>query len=93
MAKYGKRTTEAKKAFAGKFNVTVEDAVALIKANSKAKFDETVEIAMNLGVDPRLLIKWSEEWLTFQMVLGNLYEWLFLLVDQRLRKLKKLALI
>ena len=53
MAKYGKRTTEAKKAFAGKFNVTVEDAVALIKANSKAKFDETVEIAMNLGVDPR----------------------------------------
>ena len=53
MAKYGKRTTEAKKAFAGKFNVTVEDAVALIKANSKAKFDETVDIAMNLGVDPR----------------------------------------
>ena len=53
MAKYGKRTTEAKKAFAGKFNVTVENAVALIKANSKAKFDETVEIAMNLGVDPR----------------------------------------
>ena len=53
MAKYGKRTTEAKKAFAGKSNVTVEDAVALIKANSKAKFDETVEIAMNLGVDPR----------------------------------------
>ena len=53
MAKYGKRTTDAKKAFAGKFNVTVEDAVALIKANSKAKFDETVEIAMNLGVDPR----------------------------------------
>ncbi len=30
-----------------------EDAVELIKANAKAKFDETVEISMNLGVDPR----------------------------------------
>ena len=31
----------------------VEDAVKLIKAGAKAKFDETIEIAMNLGVDPR----------------------------------------
>jgi len=31
----------------------VNDAIALIKANATAKFDETVEIAMNLGVDPR----------------------------------------
>jgi large subunit ribosomal protein L1 len=29
------------------------EAVALIKSNSKSKFDETIEIAMNLGVDPR----------------------------------------
>jgi large subunit ribosomal protein L1 len=33
--------------------VGVEDAVKLVKANAKAKFDETVEIAINLGVDPR----------------------------------------
>ncbi|MEE2567763.1 50S ribosomal protein L1 [Hyphobacterium marinum] len=32
---------------------TVDDAVAAVKANAKAKFDETVEIAINLGVDPR----------------------------------------
>ena len=31
----------------------LEDAVKLVKANAKAKFDETVEIAINLGVDPR----------------------------------------
>jgi large subunit ribosomal protein L1 len=31
----------------------IEDAVKLIKARSKAKFDETVEVAMNLGVDPK----------------------------------------
>ena len=29
------------------------EAVALVKQNAKAKFDETVEIAMNLGIDPR----------------------------------------
>ncbi|MDB5430428.1 MAG: ribosomal protein [Caulobacter sp.] len=31
----------------------VEAAVALVKANAKAKFDEGIEIAVNLGVDPR----------------------------------------
>jgi len=33
--------------------LSVEDAVKQVKANAKAKFDETVEIAVNLGVDPR----------------------------------------
>ena len=31
----------------------VEEAVKLVKNGAKAKFDETIEIAMNLGVDPR----------------------------------------
>jgi len=53
MAKLGKRTRAAREAFAGKENLSVEDAVALVKANAVAKFDETVEISMNLGVDPR----------------------------------------
>jgi large subunit ribosomal protein L1 len=53
MAKVGKRTRSAREAFVGKENITVEEAVTLIKANTKTKFDETVEIAMNLGVDPR----------------------------------------
>ena len=53
MAKLGKRTAAAREAFAGKEFVTVEEAVALVKANASAKFDESVEIAMNLGVDPR----------------------------------------
>ncbi|MBS9715503.1 50S ribosomal protein L1 [Pseudohalocynthiibacter aestuariivivens] len=53
MAKLGKRTKAAREAFAGKYDVTVEEAVSLIKANANAKFDETVEVAMNLGVDPR----------------------------------------
>ncbi|CUH52614.1 50S ribosomal protein L1 [Shimia marina] len=53
MAKLGKRTAAAREAFAGKSNLTVEEAVALVKGSASAKFDETVEIAVQLGVDPR----------------------------------------
>ncbi len=53
MAKVGKRIAAARTAFEGKANLKVADAIALVKANATAKFDETVEIALNLGVDPR----------------------------------------
>ncbi|MEL7026532.1 MAG: 50S ribosomal protein L1, partial [Pseudomonadota bacterium] len=53
MAKLGKRTRAAREAVAGKADLTVEEAVALVKANASAKFDETIEIAMNLGVDTK----------------------------------------
>ncbi len=53
MATTGKRTTAAREAFAGKADLAVAEAVSLVKANATAKFDETVEISMNLGVDPR----------------------------------------
>lgn len=53
MAKVAKRTAAARAHFEGKSNLSVEDAVKLIKTAASAKFDETLEIAMNLGVDPR----------------------------------------
>jgi large subunit ribosomal protein L1 len=53
MAKLGKRTRAAREAFVGKENLSVEEAVALVKGNASAKFDETIEIAVNRGVDPR----------------------------------------
>jgi large subunit ribosomal protein L1 len=53
MAKNGKRTRAAREAFADKSGLTVEDAIKLIKTAASAKFDETLEIAMNLGVDPK----------------------------------------
>jgi large subunit ribosomal protein L1 len=34
-------------------DLSVAEAVKAVKANATAKFDETIEIAMNLGVDPR----------------------------------------
>ncbi len=48
-------TSKRVKAWTGDRTVThpVEEAVKLVKANAKAKFDESVEIAVNLGVDPR----------------------------------------
>jgi len=51
MAKLPKR----EQAFGGDRNavVALEEAVKLVKANATAKFDESVEIAVNLGVDPR----------------------------------------
>ncbi len=53
MTKIAKRVAKAREAFEGKANLGVAEAVALVKANATAKFDETVEVALNLGVDPR----------------------------------------
>ena len=49
----GKRIRNAKKAVEDKALVPLAEAVSLVKQNASAKFDETVEVAMNLGVDPR----------------------------------------
>ena len=53
MSKQGKRYTAASKTVNPDHRYGLEEAVKMVKANAKAKFDETIEIAMNLGVDPR----------------------------------------
>ncbi len=53
MAKLSKKARAQHEAFAGKHHVSVSEAVSLVKSNATAKFDETIEISMNLGVDPR----------------------------------------
>ena len=53
MANLGKRTRSIRETVKNKENLSVEDAMALVKSNATAKFDETIEIAMNLGVDTR----------------------------------------
>jgi large subunit ribosomal protein L1 len=51
------KLTKKQKAQAGSVDrdklYAVEEALSIVKANATAKFDETVEIALNLGVDPR----------------------------------------
>ena len=53
MAKLGKRKTAVNEAVDRNRNYSVAEAAALVKSNAKAKFDETIEISINLGVDPR----------------------------------------
>ncbi|MEM8987503.1 MAG: 50S ribosomal protein L1 [Pseudomonadota bacterium] len=53
MAKPGKRISAGRAAVDRDKDYGLTEAVALIKEHAKTKFDETVEIAMNLGVDPR----------------------------------------
>jgi len=53
MAKLGKRLTDAYKSVNRDNFYSLEEAVTLVKGAAKAKFDETIEIAMNLGIDPR----------------------------------------
>ncbi len=53
MAKVGKRTAKALEGLDRNKVYDVAEAVKEIKQRASAKFDETVEVAMNLGVDPR----------------------------------------
>src|SRR5579871_5484929 len=51
--KAGKRIRTAREAIERMKLYPVDEAVKLVKERAKAKFDETIEVAMNLGVDPR----------------------------------------
>ena len=53
MAKQGKRLRAAYAAVDAETQYGLDQAIELIKAGATAKFDETVEVAINLGVDPR----------------------------------------
>jgi large subunit ribosomal protein L1 len=53
MAKQGKRLKAIYAGIDREAALPLEAAIRAVKANAKAKFDETIEIAMNLGIDPR----------------------------------------
>ncbi|MDG1437801.1 MAG: 50S ribosomal protein L1 [Emcibacteraceae bacterium] len=53
MAKLGKRAKAMLKGLDLKASYSIDEASKILKASSKVKFDETVEVAINLGVDPR----------------------------------------
>ena len=53
MAKISKRYRKAVEGFDTERAYDVADAVKLVKSRATAKFDETIELAINLGVDPR----------------------------------------
>jgi len=53
MSKHGKRIRTARDAVERTKLYKLDEAVKLVKNNASVKFDETVEIAINLGVDPK----------------------------------------
>ena len=53
MAKKGKRLNKAYEGIDRSADYALDEAIRMIKSNSSVKFDETLEIAMTLGVDPR----------------------------------------
>jgi large subunit ribosomal protein L1 len=53
MAKLAKRTAAAREGIDRKKLYELGEAVKMVKTRATAKFDETVEVALNLGVDPR----------------------------------------
>lgn len=53
MADRGKRLAALYKGFDAQKAYPLDEAVKIVKQNARAKFDETVEISMNLGIDPR----------------------------------------
>ena len=53
MPKHSKKYVEASKLVEATTQYEVSDAIALVKKTAAAKFDETVEVAFRLGVDPR----------------------------------------
>ena len=53
MPKITKKRQAQEKLFIDKENLVAEEAIDLIKNGASAKFDETVEVAVNLGIDPR----------------------------------------
>jgi len=48
----GKRTKAVREGVDRDKSYPIAEAVKMVKDRAKAKFDETIEIAMNLGVDP-----------------------------------------
>ena len=53
MAKIAKRVAKSREGIDRNKSYSLDEAVKLLKERATAKFDETIEIAMNLGVDPR----------------------------------------
>ena len=91
MAKVGKKYAEAVKLIeADKFYEPVE-GIELVKKTATAKFDETIEIAFNLNVDP----KYADQQVRGAVVLphGKLNAYSYLRKATKLKKLRMLAQI
>jgi len=93
MAKLTKKQKEAASKIEKNKLYSLKDAAALIKVIASAKFDESVDIAVRLGVDPRKANQMVRGVVTLPHGTGKDVKVLALLLQIKKRKLKKLELI
>ena len=67
MSSHGKRYTEARKGIDPEVSYEPLEAIAMVKRNATSKFDETIEVAVNLGVD----VKHAEQMVRGAVVLPH----------------------
>jgi len=86
-----KRMKAANASFDKTVDHSISDAVKIVKSNATAKFDETVEVAINLGVDPRHADQMVRGVCNLPNGTGRSVRVAFLLRMPRLMKLVQLA--
>ena len=72
MSKKGKRSISNEDGIDFEKNHDLTEAVALVKSKANAKFDETIEVSMNLGLDPSQSDQTVRELLVYPMVLARM---------------------
>ena len=60
MAACGKRLKDAAKNFDRNQKYSIKESVKILQKSASKKFDETVELAINLGINAKKSVKWSE---------------------------------
>ena len=63
----GKKINEAREKVERGKEYSIEDAIGLVKKASFTKFNETIDMAVNLGIDAKKQTRWSEALLSFLM--------------------------
>jgi large subunit ribosomal protein L1 len=93
MAKLTKKQKEAASKIEKNKLYSLKDAAALLKVVASAKFDESVDIAVRLGVDPRKANQMVRGVVTLPHGTGKDVKVLALVTPDKEAKLKKLGLI
>ena len=93
MAKNGKRHIANKEGINPELALDLKEAVTLIKSKANSKFDETIEVALNLNIDPSQSDQTVRGVINLPNGIGKDVKWLFLREVIQLRRQKALVQI
>ena len=89
----GKRLVNAYKNLDKNQAYSLKDAIKIVKENATAKFDETIDLAINLGVDPKHADQMIRGVCQLRTVMVKLFAWPYLPKTLKLMKPKPPELI